>query len=127
MPEHAHLVVWPRQAKYDIAEIRKEIKEPVGRQAIKYLAVHSPEWLKRVTRRRGNRTERLFWQSGGGFDENIDEPKTLWKVIEYIHLNPVRRRLVERARDWKWSSASWFEGHESCPLVPDPIPPEWCV
>jgi putative transposase len=29
-------------------------------------------------------------------------------AIEYIHMNPVRRGLVKRAVDWKWSSASWY-------------------
>jgi putative transposase len=48
-------------------------------------------------------------------------------MIDYIHLNPVRRGLVERASDWKWSSAAWFEDLEveGNGLVPDRIPPEW--
>ena len=33
MPEHIHLIVWPRRPVYDIAEIRQAIKEPVGRDA----------------------------------------------------------------------------------------------
>jgi len=40
-------------------------------------------------------------------------------MIEYIHNNPVRRGLVSRAEDWKWSSAGWHEGKNS--LRPDPI------
>jgi putative transposase len=70
--------------------------------------------------------ERLFWQSGGGFDENIEDPRALREIIDYIHLNPVRRNLVEMARDWKWSSAGWYEGQPTCLLHPDPIPAEWC-
>ena len=46
-------------------------------------------------------------------------------MIDYIHLNPVRRGLVGRASDWRWSSAGWYEAESSCPLVPDAIPPEW--
>ena len=60
MPEHVHLIVHPRDAQYDIAEIRKAIKSPVGSQALKFLKAHAPQWLPRVTRRRGKRTERLF-------------------------------------------------------------------
>jgi putative transposase len=26
-----------------------------------------------------------------------------------MHLNPVRAKLVERAIDWKWSSARFYE------------------
>jgi hypothetical protein len=57
------------------------------------------DWLEKITRRRGTRTERLFWQSGGGFDCNITSGKTLLPRIDYIHNNPVRRRLCVRARD----------------------------
>jgi hypothetical protein len=49
----------------------------------------------------------------------------LLAMIDYIHLNPNRRGLAERPSDWRWSSASWFEGRESDLLVPDAIPPEW--
>jgi putative transposase len=125
MPEHAHVVVWPRRPVYEISAILKEIKEPVGRQAVSYLAEHAPEWLPRITRQRGQRTEHLFWQSGGGFDRNIWEPSTLMSMIDYIHMNPVRRGLVAKASDWRWSSAGWFEGMPTCDLIPDRLPPEW--
>ncbi|OHB79367.1 MAG: hypothetical protein A2V98_00630 [Planctomycetes bacterium RBG_16_64_12] len=65
MPEHVHLIVYPRRRKHDIAEIRQAIKEPVGREAMKYLRTHRPDWLAKLTRRRGKREERLFWQSVG--------------------------------------------------------------
>jgi putative transposase len=29
-------------------------------------------------------------------------------AIDYIHLNPVRRGLVKRAVDWRWSSARYY-------------------
>jgi putative transposase len=125
MPEHVHLVVYPRGPRYEISEILKRIKEPVGRRAIGFLKDPAPGWLDRVTQRRGRRTERLFWQSGGGYDRNITEPRALNAMIASIHQNPVRRGLVARARDWHWSSAAWFEGLGSSGLVPDPIPPEW--
>jgi hypothetical protein len=32
---------------------------------------------------------------------------------------------VERACDWKWSSAGWFEGLMMNDLKPDPIPWDW--
>jgi putative transposase len=125
MPEHAHVIVWPRRGAYDMATILKTIKEPVGRSAVTYLAEYAPEWLPRISRRRGQRIERLFWQLGGGFDRNICEPKTLMSMIDYVHMNPVRRGLVGRPTDWRWSSAGWFDGTPSCVLLPDRIPAEW--
>ena len=89
-----------------------------------YIKEHAPEWLPRLTRVRGQKTEHLFWQSGGGFDHNITEGDTLLVEIDYIHMNPVRRNLCQRATDWKWSSAGWYAGDRTGPLQIDPIPPE---
>lgn len=125
MPEHAHLIVYPLSESYDISEIRTAIKSPVGTKAIKYLKEHASEWLPAITRKRGKKTERLFWQSGGGYDRNIDEPATLSRELDYVHMNPVRRGLVAIAADFKWSSASWFLGCSEAPIIPDRIPPEW--
>lgn len=126
MPDHVHLVILPRRPVYSMPEILKAIKAPVGREAIAYLESESSSWLARMTRRRGDETERLFWQSGGGYDRNIDEPTTLMSVLDYIHNNPVKRGLVDKASDWRWSSASWFEGsRDLCTLIPDRIPPDW--
>jgi putative transposase len=127
MPEHVHLIVQPRRVCYEIAPILKAIKEPVGRRSAWFLAKHAPHWLPRITQRRGRRVERHFWQPGGGCDRNVYTSRALRAMIDYIHLNPVRRGLVERTRDWRWSSAAWFEGCEGANehLIPDGIPPEW--
>ncbi len=125
MPEHAHLIVRPREAEYDIAAVRKAIKSPVGSKAIKYLATKAPDWIPKVTRKRGKRTERLFWQSGGGYDRNVVEPGTLVRMLEYFHMDPVRRGLVDKPEDWWWSSAAWYLGAGEVPIAVDPIPPEW--
>jgi putative transposase len=126
MPNHAHLIIWPRESAYDIAVIRKAIKSPVGAHAIEYLENEEPHWLRRITRTRGSRIERLFWQSGGGYDRNIVDSKTLMRMIDYIHLNPVRKGSVEKAADWRWSSAAWYAGKTSVPLKIDPIRADWC-
>jgi putative transposase len=125
MPDHAHVVIRPREPVYDVARIRRAIKAPVGRRAIAFLEAEASEWIPRITRRRGRRTERLFWQSGGGYDRNVTDPATLATMIDYVHRNPVRAGLVERAVDWEWSTARWFVDGTEAPLRPDPIPCEW--
>lgn len=125
MPEHVHLIVHPRRPVYDIAEIRRAIKEPVARRAIRHLEQTAPEWLERITIEKGSRKRRNFWQPGGGYDRNVTEPGTLLKMIDYIHRNPIRRGLVERARDYAWSSARWFEDLTPSAVELDRIPPEW--
>lgn len=125
MPDHVHLIIHPRRTVYDIAQIRRLVKEPVARQAVSWIRENAPEWLGKITRKRGTRTEHLFWQSGGGYDRNITEGETLLKMIDYVHDNPVRKGLVERSHDWKWSSAAWFVEMVETPLSPERIPPEW--
>jgi len=125
MPDHAHLIIRPRDACYDMGTIRRAIKAPVARRAIAYLEAAAPEWIPRITRRRGSRNERLFWQSGGGYDRNITEPQTLMRMIAYIHNNPVREGLIQTAAAWKWSSAGWYINQTSGPMPVDPIPPQW--
>ncbi|MHC4989525.1 MAG: transposase [Planctomycetota bacterium] len=126
MPEHVHLIVCPRpDCEASVPDILRAVKEPVGRQAMRFLEQTAPQWLPRVTRRRGERLERLFWQSGGGYDRNVESPGTLRRMIEYIHENPVRRSLVSFASDWIWSSARWYLDESQCPVAVDPIPEEW--
>ena len=69
MPEHVHLIVQPGCPAAPIASILKAIKQPVGRQAFAYLEAQGSSWCRRLTRTRGGRTERLFWQLGGGYDQ----------------------------------------------------------
>ena len=47
------------------------------------------------------------------------------KMIDYIHLNPVRRGLVEKPERWKWTGAAWYLGTGQPPIIPDAIPSEW--
>jgi putative transposase len=126
MPEHAHLIVFPNERIYDDSKFLKKVKEPVSRRAVAYLKKEAPAWLPRIQVAHGDDVEHHYWQPGRGHDRNIGNPRTLQTMIEYIHLNPVRRSLVERARDWKWSSAGWFEGCPLNDLRPDPIPWDWC-
>jgi len=36
-----------------------------------------------------------------------------YEKLNYLHLNPVRAGLVEKAVDWRWSSARWYEQRRS--------------
>ncbi len=125
MPDHLHLIVCPRESDYDDSDFLKRFKEPVSRKAVRFLKAQAPDWSPQLRMRRGDRVEHHFWQPGRGHDRNIVEPRTLQAMIDYLHWNPVRKGLVEQARDWKWSSAGWFEGLLLNTLEPDPIPWAW--
>ena len=122
MPEHAHVLIWPRQQDYKVGAILAAIKRPVSAQAKAYLmATGETEWLDRLTVSKGDRSVFRFWQPGGGFDENLWNEHSIENVIDYIDDNPRRRRLVMRATDWYWSSARWHAGERNGPLKTDTV------
>jgi putative transposase len=123
MPEHVHLVVSPRQTNYEVRLIRTALKLPVQRRALAFLRRGAPAFLDRLRDQQPNGEVHFrFWQRGGGYDRNVTDPKTLRNMIEYIHQNPVRRGIVERAVDWTWSSAQWYDGLRDVPIEMDPLP-----
>lgn len=119
MPEHVHLLIYPRAAAYETSAILSAIKRPVGERAIAYLVDRRSSFLERLTVHTRTRTYRRFWQAGPGYDHNIDDPETAHRVVDYIHENPIRRGLVERAVDWCWSSARDWAGSEDIPIRVD--------
>lgn len=118
VPEHIHLLLWPRPGTAT-KSILADIKRPVGQRAIGWLKERNSTFLKRLTVRNRNRTYHRFWQAGPGQDRNVYTPEVAHLILEYIHENPVRRGLVERAEDWLWSSAYDWAGAEDVVLRVD--------
>lgn len=50
---------------------------------------------------------------------NVYSEKFLRQKTDYIHYNPVKKRLVQRAEDYPYSSASFYAGGESIIPVDD--------
>ena len=109
MPEHVHLLVVPLTAKSDISRLLARTKQPASKN-IKQLLVNSNSALieKLTVRERPGKCCFRFWQEGPGFDRNIFSPEAIAASIDYIHMNPVKRGLCEKATDWKWSSARFY-------------------
>ncbi|UPT72988.1 MAG: transposase [Elusimicrobiota bacterium] len=62
------------------------------------------------------------------YSDSIIEDRQLFNTIRYVHQNPVKAGLVQRACDWKWSSSTGPE--DDLPLPADFSPwsseePEW--
>jgi putative transposase len=113
----------PENAEYEMPRILVALKKPVSTAAHKYLAKSgNTRWLERLTVTYPSRRVFRFWQQGGGFDHNIFREKTVPAVIDYIHANPVRRRLVTTPTDWPWSSARFWAGSQDVPIRMDQPP-----
>lgn len=110
MPEHVHLLIYPKLPGYRIDKILASIKRPVGSKAIEYLEACASPFLERLTVRNRKRVYRHFWQVGPGDDHNLYEARAIHNAIQYIHDNPVRRALVKTVEEWLWSSAHDWAG-----------------
>jgi len=128
MPEHVHLLLWPQHQDYDISTILVSLKKPVTNAALRYLTRHAPQFIVHLLDRQPNgKCTRRFWQRGGGYDRNLWSAQEVWEKIHYIHMNPVRRGLVERPEQWLWSSAPDYLGLRSTSVLPldrQSLPPQ---
>jgi putative transposase len=117
MPEHAHLLVWPTEPDYDISALLNSIKQSVAKRALAYVRLRAPSFLACMEDRQPNGAlHHRFWQRGGGYDRNLVEPATVFRQVEYIHQNPVRRGLCAKPADWYWSGAADYAGLGPGPL-----------
>lgn len=129
MPEHVHLLVYPTTTEARISELLFAIKRPFSYRVKQELKANSNPLLDRLTiRQRPGVTTFRFWQEGPGYDRNLNRERALVAAIDYLHANPVRRGLVGRPVDYKWSSARWYacETQEVDPDLPrlSKLPPE---
>jgi putative transposase len=130
MPEHVHLLTYPLDGKPDLAGYLNTLKRPVSADVKRDLQrVNSPLLSRLTVRERPGKDAFRFWQEGPGYDRNLQTTTAVLSAIDYIHLNPVRRKLVTQARLWKWSSARFYEsdGTEFDPDLPriTPMPAEF--
>ena len=91
MPEHVHLL----------------ISEPERSQLSVVI-----QMLKQITSRKLKpAASTRFWQVRY-YDFPVWTEKKRIEKLRYIHRNPVRRGLVERPEDWRWSSFRQWTGDE---------------
>lgn len=117
MPEHVHLLVFPREREYSISGFLATMKQSVAKRAAAHVRAEAPAFVPQMTDRQPNgRATLRFWQRGGGYDQNLWSADKVWEKIDYIHANPVRRKLVARPEDWPWSSHGDYAGTREGPL-----------
>jgi putative transposase len=109
MPNHFHLVLWPRG------------DGDLGR------------WMQWLLTSHVRRYHRHYHGSGhvwqGRFKAfPVQRDEHFLSVLRYVERNALRAGLVSRAEDWRWSSLSCREARADCPwLSPPPValPSNW--
>ena len=88
VPEHVHLLVSePERATLALA--LQMLKQTASRR-LKAIAGQNPFWQARY------------------YDFNVWSECERVEKLRYMHRNPVKRGLVERPEDWRWSSSRHY-------------------
>jgi len=94
LPDHLHTVWTLPEGDAEFATRRRLIKSAFSRR----LATG-----ERVSESRAGKGERGIWQRRY-WEHTIRDDNDFARHIDYIHINPVKHRLVARVSDWPYSS-----------------------
>ena len=119
MPNHIHLLLG-EPAKGSPSLVMQVLKQRVSRR----LRRSKPRqaWLSQQLRLPFRHAHLLpqFWQPRF-YDFNVWSQTKFVEKLQYMHLNPVRRKLVAHPRDWPWSSFSFYARKEPGLIRIDPV------
>jgi putative transposase len=87
MPNHWHLLLWPRNDG-ELSEVMRWIT-----------VTHAQRWH---AHRQSSGSEPVYQGRFKSFPVQTDEPFLM--VARYVERNALRAKLVERAEEWQWSS-----------------------
>ncbi len=110
MPEHVHLLI-SESPPLNPSDILKVLKQRVARDLRRMSSNPADLSLKELAR---------FWQPRF-HDFNVYSSAKIREKLEYMHRNPVARRLVAHPEDWPWSSWSFYAKGEVGLIKIDPI------
>lgn len=110
MTNHIHIVVQSEEAK--LSDLIRDFKKFTAKNILNSIE-SEPEsrrdWLLKrfeFACKSHSRNEKYqFWRYGSHAEE-IYTDKFLWQKLDYIHLNPIRAGIVEKASHYLYSSAS---------------------
>ena len=118
MPEHIHLLI-SEPACGTPSTVMQVLKQRVSRRlrrksrkstSLRQISFHF---------RSSNHSLPQFWQPRF-YDFNVWSQKKVVEKLQYMHLNPVKRKLVTHPKQWPWSSFSFYAGKGTSIVRIDP-------
>lgn len=104
MPDHLHVLIWP-PLPITISRVFRNVKRV------------SSFKINRRRQTSGSRWQHQFW------DRFVRDTKEFGERLEYMHMNPVRKGLINKPEQWRWSSYNNFSLDKSivasCPIPID--------
>ncbi|HEX7285422.1 MAG TPA: transposase [Candidatus Angelobacter sp.] len=89
MPEHVHLLV--SEPERSTLSVVLQMPKQISSRKLQARGGDQPFWQKRY------------------YDFNVFSDRKRIEKLRYIHRNPVKRGLVEKPDDWKWSSYRHYQ------------------
>ena len=89
MPDHWHSLIWTGHPLTISRVVQK----------IKWISARSLNGARRAS---GPVWQHQFW------DRFVRHEKEFRERLEYMHLNPVQKNMVNRPKEWRWSSYNNF-------------------
>lgn len=110
MSNHMHLIIQAEDE--NLSDILRDFKKFTSNTILKMIQTE-PEsrrkWMldrfKNATKSHTRNKNYQFWKYGNHAEEIYSE-KFLWSKLDYIHLNPVKAGIVNKAQNYIYSSAS---------------------
>jgi putative transposase len=110
MPTHLHLIAFDVDFNSQrLSETLTDFRKFTGRKLCDYCERHLPECFRQTLREEaiGDRARR-FWQPSR--HPVVITTEEFWNVKrDYLHDNPCRKGLVHSPKDWRFSSAAWYD------------------
>jgi putative transposase len=117
MPEHIHLLI-SEPDKGTPSTVIQVLKQRVSRRLRRKRPAPAAQ-LNLIFARAGNALPR-FWQRRF-YDFNVWSLKKRVEKLHYMHMNPMKRKLVNHPKNWPWSSFSFYSNLKSGLTRIDPV------
>ena len=117
MPEHVHLLIG-EPAKGTPSTVVQVLKQRVSRRLRRKRRAATAQLS--LTFARGEGALPRFWQRRF-YDFNVWSLKKRVEKLHYMHMNPLKRKLVDHPKDWPWSSFSFYTNPKLGLIRVDPV------
>ena len=98
LPDHLHTICELPPSDVDYSTRWKQIKTTFTKE---WLRCRGPATRRSASRRK--RGEQGVWQRRF-FEHTCRDESDVKRCLDYVHVNPLKHKLVERVRNWPWSS-----------------------
>jgi len=120
MPEHVHLPIGepPSGNPSKVLQVVKQrVSSALGEEEVSSSGGREHQFSDEMDQ------PLPFWQRRF-YDFNVWSEKKLKEKLDYMHQNPVDRKLVQHPKDWPWSSWSFYAKGERGLIAIDVLGPK---